>query len=42
MEKFNKEKTYTYEEIKKIIETGIEKTVLKPNGKVGDKLKNER
>lgn len=41
MEKFNKEKVYTYEEIKKIIETGIEKTVLQPSGKAGEQLKKE-
>ena len=42
MEKFNKGKAYTYEEIKKIIEDGIEKTVLKPSGKAGERLKKER
>lgn len=42
MEKFKKEKSYTYEEIKKIIETGIEKTVLRPVGKAGDRLKEKR
>ena len=42
MEKFSKEKVYTYEEIKKIIENEIEKTVLKPSGKAGDQLKKER
>ena len=42
MEKFSKEKTYTYEEIKEIIKNGIEKTVLKPSGKAGERLKKER
>lgn len=42
MEKFNKRKVYTYEEIKKIIDAGIEKTVLKPSGRAGEKLKSER
>lgn len=42
MEKFSKEKTYTYEEIKEIIKNGIEKTVLKPSGKAGEQLKKEQ
>ena len=42
MEKFIKEKAYTYEEIKKIIEDGVNKTILKPSGKAGEKLKKER
>lgn len=42
MEKFNKNKSYTYDEIKKIINDGIEKTILNPNGKAGDELKKDR
>lgn len=42
MEKFNKEKAYTYEEVKKIIDKGIEKTILQPGGKAAEQLKKER
>lgn len=39
--KFEKGKTYTYEEIEEIIENGIMETALDPMGEKGKKLKDE-